>query len=615
MNHAEQASFISDRAEVLSHSRYEVVTKIAAGGMATVYLGRARGAKGFSRVVAIKRAHPHLLESAAFRGMLLAEARLASHIHHPNVAGVIDVEEFDDELLLVMDYVEGLALSDLVRGSARKNESIPLPIAFRIVLDAAAGLHAAHTTCDELGQPLGIVHRDVSPQNVLVGLDGMARVVDFGIAKATALTPQMTQIEGTTDGARKGKLGYMAPEYVSDSIVTPQADVFALGVILWEMVCGRRLFRAGDAIRTLRAVLRGPIPVPSSVNSQVGEALDEVVLKALARNPKERYKTALELAEALETAARKDHDVASAARTGAWVEDLAHEALEKRRALFRETMSSLRMTSAFDTFCPRSMLVPASSSAERPQGVEPTPAHGTGALPDHRARAVSNPEEGAMCHTGSRSCSEVESFNSSRHITSMPVRAARWSVSRIAQLAAVASVFVVAGVGIHGELSMRPGHEGLERIVRAERHLSTVPAAASPVSAGLPARADHPDAKNATDPAAANDAKGANDGTAAAAPAPATAPAPAAPATEPAPRAESAARTEPAPRADAASAGNASSATSSAGHRASRPRPRSTNAQGTQPPSTPVKSPVTNPPEPATEFNRAPPNPYKGRTP
>ncbi len=507
MNHAEQASFISDRAEVLSHSRYEVVTKIAAGGMATVYLGRARGAKGFSRVVAIKRAHPHLLESAAFRGMLLAEARLASNIHHPNVAGVIDVEEFDDELLLVMDYVEGLALSDLVRGAARKNESIPIAVAIRIILDAAAGLHAAHTTTDELGQPLGIVHRDVSPQNILVGLDGTARVVDFGIAKATALTPQMTQIEGTTDGARKGKLGYMAPEYVKDSIVTPQADVFALGVILWELVCGKRLFRAGDAIRTLRAVLRGPIPVPSSVNPEVSEALDQVVGKALARDPRERYTTALEFAEALEAAARKDHDVASAARTGSWVEDLAHEALEKRRTLFRETMSSQRMTSAFDTWCPRSALV-STAGTERPQGVEPTPPHGSGALPSSqhmRARALSSPEEGAMCHTGSRSCSDMDAFNSSRHVTPMPVRAMRWSISRLAQLAVVGAVFVIAGIGIHGELSMRPA-----RLAHAD---GAAPAAAAPAAAALPVRVDRPEP--APEPAVAKGAAPAPDPTAA----------------------------------------------------------------------------------------------------
>ncbi|WP_394843051.1 serine/threonine protein kinase [Pendulispora brunnea] len=601
MNHAEQASFISDRAEVLSHSRYEVVTKIAAGGMATVYLGRARGAKGFSRVVAIKRAHPHLLESAAFRGMLLAEARLASHIHHPNVAGVIDVEEFDDELLLVMDYVEGLALSDLVRGTSRKNESVPLPIAFRIVLDAAAGLHAAHTTADELGQPLGIVHRDVSPQNILVGLDGTARVVDFGIAKATALTPQMTQIEGTTDGARKGKLGYMAPEYVSDSIVTPQADVFALGVILWELVCGRRLFRAGDAIRTLRAVLRGPIPVPSSVNPAAGEALDEVVLKALARNPKERYKTALEFAEALEAAARKDHDVASAARTGAWVEDLAHEALEKRRALFRETMSSLRMSSAFDTFCPRSALV-STGGADRPQGIEPTPPNGSRDLPSQRLRAHSQPDDGAaLCHTGSRSCAEVE-FNSSRHLTPMPVRAARWSLARLVQLAAVASVFVVAGVGIHGELSVKPSHDTFDRIVRAERYLSSsTPTPAAPVSTtAAPAHAaaahvDRPEVRPA---------------------APAAAPAPT-PATEAPAHAEARPATEPsaapAPQAPAPVAKEATSSGSS--HRSSRNKLRKSDSMLNQQTTNLAKS-LQAGAENATELlNRAPPNPYTKRSP
>jgi serine/threonine protein kinase len=497
MSHAEPVSLSPDRGELLSHSRYEVVTKIASGGMATVYLGRARGAKGFTRVVAIKRAHPHLLESAAFRGMLLAEARLASHIHHPNVAGVIDVEEFEDELLLVMDYVEGLALSDLVRGTSRKGEKMPLPVTFRVVLDAAAGLHAAHTTSDEQGHPLGIVHRDVSPQNVLVGLDGVGRVVDFGIAKATLLTPTMTQIEGTTDGARKGKLGYMAPEYVSDSIVTPQADVFALGVILWELICGRRLFRAGDAIRTLRAVLRGPIPVPSSVNPEVGEAMDEVVLTALARNPKERYKTALEFAEALEAAARRDHDVASAARTGAWVQDFAHEVLEKRRMLFRETMSSIRTASPAESFAPpRSLLIRtaaaiADNADHASDASSAPPPDGAGAVHSsghHRVRTPSLPDAGDMCHSGNMrsSCADDTDMNSSANITSLPVRGARWSTARMVQLAAVIAVFVVAGVGLHGELSRGANRDGFQLMAHAQ---AQAPVAAAPTATETPVMA------------------------------------------------------------------------------------------------------------------------------
>src|ERR1700722_15465734 len=163
-------------------SRYELLAKIAAGGMATVYVGRLRGSAGFSRTVAIKRAHPHLLEDPAYKAMLVDEAHLASRLHHPNVVAVLDVEELGGELSLVMDYVEGAALSDLTDRGRAQDRRLPARIAVRVALDACAGLHPAHELCDEDGKPLRLVHRDVSPHNILVGLAGMARLSDFGIA-------------------------------------------------------------------------------------------------------------------------------------------------------------------------------------------------------------------------------------------------------------------------------------------------------------------------------------------------------------------------------------------------------------------------------------------------
>ena len=193
----------------MESSRYELVTKIASGGMGTVYVGCLRGAAGFRRLVAIKRAHPHLLEDPRTREMLVAEARVASRIHHVNVVSVLDVEELEGEMLLVMDYVDGPSLAQLVTEGQRLRAPIPPAVALRIVLDACAGLEATHAATDENGERLGLVHRDVSPHNILVGVDGVAKLTDFGIAKATR------DRSLTETGTLKGKIPYMAPEYLA----------------------------------------------------------------------------------------------------------------------------------------------------------------------------------------------------------------------------------------------------------------------------------------------------------------------------------------------------------------------------------------------------------------
>src|SRR6185369_5865550 len=201
------------------------------------------------RTVAIKRAHAHLIENPSFKQMLIDEARLASRLHHPNVVAVLDVEELAGELRLVMDYVEGAALSDLIGRGQEAERRLPSRIAVRIALDACAGLHAAHELCDEDNKPLGLVHRDVSPHNILVGVDGVARLSDFGIAK---------QAEGgvsTTTGALKGKLGYMAPEYVEEGKLDARSDVFAMGVVAWEALANQKLFRGTNEVDTLKRIV------------------------------------------------------------------------------------------------------------------------------------------------------------------------------------------------------------------------------------------------------------------------------------------------------------------------------------------------------------------------
>src|SRR5271155_444715 len=232
--------------------RYVLHGKIASGGMATVHFGRLLGGAGFSRTVAIKRLHQHLAGEPAFRATLIDEARMAARIHHPNVVPTLDVVSDDGELLVVMEYVRGESLSRLVRtGHEGEQRRVPLRVAVAIAVGALHGLHAAHEARSDLGEPLGIVHRDVSPQNILVGTDGLARVIDFGIAKAAG------RLQSTREGIVKGKIAYMAPEQLAAHETTRAVDVYGMGVVLWEMLSGKRLYQGDTEGAVLGQVMSG----------------------------------------------------------------------------------------------------------------------------------------------------------------------------------------------------------------------------------------------------------------------------------------------------------------------------------------------------------------------
>jgi serine/threonine-protein kinase len=275
---------------------YELLVELASGGTATVGIAVYRGAAGFERLVVVKRVHRHLTKDRDFMDMLLDEARLASSVRHPNVVPVIDVVRTDDEVVLVMDYVEAVSLSQLVRQAEQAGKRLPIAVVSRIACDTLVGLHEAHEAVDMRRQPLGIVHRDVSPQNVIVGIDGIARVIDFGIAKAKS------RIAHTRAGVIKGKIAYMAPEQVDGQPVDRRSDVFAAGVVLWEALTGKRLFRGDDEFDEMRRVMRAPIPPPSSAAPECGPDVDAVLAHALARPVEERFQTARALARALEQA-------------------------------------------------------------------------------------------------------------------------------------------------------------------------------------------------------------------------------------------------------------------------------------------------------------------------
>ena len=309
--------------------RYKLFEKLASGGMATIHLGAATGAVGFTRAVVIKRLHREYAADAEFVAMFVDEARLASRIRHPNVIPMLDVVSEAGELFLVMEYVHGEALGRLIAKHAMNDRPIDAKLISSVAIGMLEGLHAAHEAKSEKGEPLGIVHRDVSPQNVLVGVDGVTRVFDFGIAKAESRLYQ------TDAGNLKGKMAYMAPEQIKGDPVDRRADIWAAGVVLWEAVTRRRLFVGDGSTEYTRKILTDPIPPPSNF-ADVPLAFDRAILKALERDREDRYATARDFAMAIEEAI----EPANARTVGVWVEETAAEMLAHRAELIKTVEGS-----------------------------------------------------------------------------------------------------------------------------------------------------------------------------------------------------------------------------------------------------------------------------------
>ena len=273
--------------------RYELLGEVASGGMATVYLARMRRPMGFSRLVAIKCMHPQFAKDPSFVSMFMDEARLSARLRHPNIVPTLDIVHEDGHLLLVMEYIEGASLAHLLHAAAKKGARIPVPIACAIVHDVLLGLHEAHQATDDEGAPLAIVHRDVSPQNVLVGIDSLARVLDFGVARARQNTHH------SDDNEIKGKIPYMPPEQLFGEAIDHKVDVYACGVTLWEAIVGERLFDGPIETALVRKISQEPIPRPGSRVTELAPEIDAIVMKALAREAGDRYESALAMAEAI----------------------------------------------------------------------------------------------------------------------------------------------------------------------------------------------------------------------------------------------------------------------------------------------------------------------------
>jgi serine/threonine-protein kinase len=309
--------------------RYFLFGEIASGGMATVHFGRLSGPAGFSRTVAIKRLHPHHAKDPDFVTMFLDEARLAARIRHPNVVPTLDVVTTEGEVFLVMEYVQGESLARLLRAVRAMMTPADARITATVMAGVLHGLHAAHEARSEQAEPLHIVHRDVSPQNVLVGVDGVPRVLDFGVAKAVG------RMQTTRQGQIKGKLSYMAPEQLHGAPVTRQTDIYAAAVVAWEALTGHRLFPGETEAAIVTAILQKHLRAPSEAAAHVPFAFDRVVMRGLERDPDRRYQTAREMAADLERCV----GIAPASEIGEWVESLAHDELLRRASCVAEIES------------------------------------------------------------------------------------------------------------------------------------------------------------------------------------------------------------------------------------------------------------------------------------
>src|SRR5882724_6943562 len=332
--------------------------EIASGGMATVYLARLTGMGGFQRFVAMKRLHPHLAGEKEFVEMFLDEARIAARIHHPNVVPILEVGASQVGFYLVMEYIEGDTLARLLARASQRGQRLPIPIAMRIALDMLSGLHAAHELRDDSSSPINLVHRDVSPQNVLVGVDGIARITDFGVARAAS------RLTATRVGQLKGKIAYMAPEQAAGSEdLDRRADVFSSGIVIWEALAQKRLFKAENEAATLSRVIAEPVPLLFQIAPQVSKEVSGVVMRSLDRDPNKRFPSCAAFADALEAAAALKDKVATPRELAAYVNEVMGQEISQQRDNVRTWLAHSEPTGAAAPELPHGILPSSSVSA------------------------------------------------------------------------------------------------------------------------------------------------------------------------------------------------------------------------------------------------------------
>jgi eukaryotic-like serine/threonine-protein kinase len=310
--------------------KYRLVAELGSGGMANVYLAVMLARNGFSKLVVLKVPRAHVSEDAELLAMFLDEARLAARLNHPNVVQTYEVAEDSGRDVIVMEYLEGQTLSEILAHGRKTNRPLPLGLHIRIVLDALQGLHYAHEATDYGGEPLLLVHRDVSPQNIFVTFGGQVKVLDFGIAKA-ATSSHVTQA-----GTIKGKVRYMPPEQFAGSDIDRRADIFAIGVVLWEAATGQKLWKGTPDSDVISNILRGNIPAPRDRQPDVDERLDAIIRKALAFDREGRYASCLELQEDLESYMESTTMRSTTKDLGAFVAELFADRRRERHRVIDE---------------------------------------------------------------------------------------------------------------------------------------------------------------------------------------------------------------------------------------------------------------------------------------
>lgn len=317
------APLTDDSVEVSSANRYAILAKLATGGMAELFLARTTSTGGVERYVVLKRVLPNKLADRDFVAMFLDEARLVAQLQHPNIAQVFDTGRLGESYFFSMEYVHGETVRELVARARELGQPIPISCTLTIIANAAAGLHHAHEKLGLDGVPLGIVHRDVSPSNLLVSFEGNVKLVDFGVAKTTT-----KRSADTADGRVKGKIGYLSPEQCRGRASDRRSDLFSLGIVMWELLVGERLYKYDNDYDTMEAIVIEPFVPPSSRRPEIQPALDAIVMKLLAKAPPDRYQNAEELGEDLERVA----ELTGARISTASLKRFVFELFGKRRA-------------------------------------------------------------------------------------------------------------------------------------------------------------------------------------------------------------------------------------------------------------------------------------------
>lgn len=312
--------------------KYELVTKLATGGMAELFLARERGLAGLERLVVIKQILPHLADDPSFIDMFLREARIIARLNHPNVVQIYELGEENGNYYIAMEYIHGSTVREMQVLAERDGLEFPVEVAVSVIDQACRGLHAAHELRDLDGKPIELIHRDVSPHNLMCTTEGFVKVLDFGVAKATE------GIEATHSGHLKGKFAYMSPEQCKGLKLDRRADVFALGVVLWEALCGRRLFKREKDLDMMRAVVQEDAEPPSLYNPKVPPAIDQVVLGALEKDREKRFQTAEQMRKALLKACRETQMPFGEDVLATFLKDIAGEELAERRATMQDAM-------------------------------------------------------------------------------------------------------------------------------------------------------------------------------------------------------------------------------------------------------------------------------------